>query len=140
MTLLEAVCLVILVLPPAAARAQSNPAAKPSSVVRVRFIRLGSFSLDVDVFAYLRARDWNHFLEIQEQLLFSVMNVVQEAGTEVAFPSQTLYVASAQGALSGASDFRQSPTAEPCPFMPTTLDERHQWIRFTDMISAGSPA
>ena len=58
--------------------------------IRVRFIRLGSFSLDVDVFAYLRARDWNHFLEIQEQLLFSVMNIVQDAGTDVAFPSQTL--------------------------------------------------
>jgi MscS family membrane protein len=83
--------------------------------IRVRFIRLGSFSLDVDVFAYLRARDWNHFLEIQEQLLFSVMNVVQEAGTEVAFPSQTLYMASAQGALSGASDFRQSPDSRALP-------------------------
>ena len=83
--------------------------------IRVRFIRLGSFSLDVDVFAYLRARDWNHFLEIQEQLLFSVMNVVQEAGTEVAFPSQTLYMASAQGALSGASDFRQSLDSRALP-------------------------
>jgi MscS family membrane protein len=60
--------------------------------IRVRFIRLGSFSLDVDVFAYLRARDWNHFLEIQEQLLFSVMNIVREAGTDVALPSRTLYM------------------------------------------------
>ena len=83
--------------------------------IRVRFIRLGSFSLDVDVFAYLRARGWNHFLEIQEQLLFSVMNVVQEAGTEVAFPSQTLYMASAQRALSGASDFRQSLDSQALP-------------------------
>jgi MscS family membrane protein len=68
--------------------------------IRVRFIRLGSFSLDVDVFAYLRARDWNHFLEIQEQLLFSVMNIVREAGTGVAFPSQTLYMRGTQSALS----------------------------------------
>jgi MscS family membrane protein len=68
--------------------------------IRVRFIRLGSFSLDVDVFAYLRARDWNQFLEIQEQLLFSVMNIVREAGTEVAFPSQTLYMRGTQSALS----------------------------------------
>jgi MscS family membrane protein len=83
--------------------------------IRVRFIRLGSFSLDVDVFAYLRARDWNHFLEIQEQLLFSVMNVVREAGTDVAFPSQTLYMASAQGALPGAADFRQSADSQALP-------------------------
>ena len=40
--------------------------------VRVRFISLGDFSLNVDVFAYVRAADWNAFLEIQEQLLFNV--------------------------------------------------------------------
>jgi MscS family membrane protein len=76
-----------------------HPLVEPTSI-RVRFIRLGSFSLDVDVFAYLRARDWNHFLEIQEQLLFSVMNIVREAGTEVAFPSQTLYMRGTQSAVS----------------------------------------
>ena len=65
--------------------------------IRVRFIRLGSFSLDVDVFAYLRARDWNDFLEIQENLLFSVMRIVREAGTDVAFPSQTLYMSGSRG-------------------------------------------
>ena len=46
--------------------------------VRVkRFLRLGAFSLDVDVFAYVIARDWTHFLEIQEQLLFAVTGIVE---------------------------------------------------------------
>jgi MscS family membrane protein len=39
------------------------------SSVRVRFLRLGPFSLDVEIFAYVFARDWGHFLEIQEELL-----------------------------------------------------------------------
>jgi MscS family membrane protein len=64
-----------------------------SESVRVRFFRLGAFSLDVEVFAYVFARDWNHFLEIQEQLLFSVTETVEKAGTAIAFPSQTMYVA-----------------------------------------------
>ncbi len=64
--------------------------------VRVRFLRLGAFSLDVDVFAYLQARDWNHFLEIQEQLLFGVTDIVSRAGSSIAFPSQTMYVANRQ--------------------------------------------
>ncbi len=63
--------------------------------IRVRFLRLGSFSLDVDVFAYLYARDWNHFMEIQEQLLFGVTDIVAKAGTQFAFPSQTMYLAGA---------------------------------------------
>jgi MscS family membrane protein len=66
-----------------------------ASSVRVRFIRLGAFSLDIDVFAYLLARDWNHFLEIQEQLLFGITEIVSRVGTSIAFPSQTTYVANA---------------------------------------------
>ena len=65
-----------------------------SDSARVRFFRLGQFSLDVDVSAYLLARDWNHFLELQERLLFGVTEIVREAGTEIAFPSQTMYMAS----------------------------------------------
>ena len=67
--------------------------------VRVRFLRLGAFSLDVDVFAYVIARDWNHFLEIQEQFLFAITGIVEKAGTEIAFPSQTMYVTNTSGAL-----------------------------------------
>ena len=63
--------------------------------VRVRFFRLGASSLDVDVSAYLEARDWNHFLEIQEQLLFGITEIVSRAGTSIAFPSQTMYLAGA---------------------------------------------
>ena len=75
--------------------------------IRVRFFRLGPFSLDVDVFAYLYARDWNHFLELQEELLFGTTEAVHRAGTAIAFPSQTMYVkgaevaASSPGALPG---------------------------------------
>lgn len=63
-----------------------------SDSVRIRFVRLGAFSLDVDIFAYVFGADWNHFLEIQEELLFGVMEVVQRAGAEFAFPSQTMYL------------------------------------------------
>ena len=63
------------------------------SSVRVRFLRLGAFSLEVEIFAYVFARDWGHFLEIQEGLLLRVMEIIQQAGAEIAFPSQTMYVA-----------------------------------------------
>lgn len=61
------------------------------SSVRVRFLGFGSSSLNVDVFAYVYARDWSHFLEIQEGLLFAVMEIVQQAGTQIALPSQILH-------------------------------------------------
>jgi MscS family membrane protein len=74
-----------------------HPAVDPVSV-RVRFVSLGAFSLDVDLFAYFLARDWNHFLEMQEQLLFGITEIVSRAGTSIAFPSQTTYVANAPAA------------------------------------------
>ncbi len=64
----------------------------PSSF-RVNFLRLSAFSLDVDIFAYVFARDWTEFLRIQEELLLSVIEIVHKAGAEVAFPSQTTYLA-----------------------------------------------
>jgi MscS family membrane protein len=61
--------------------------------VRVRFLRLGAFSLDIELFVYIFASDWNRFLEIQEALLLQVMEIVERAGTSIAFPSQTLHLA-----------------------------------------------
>jgi MscS family membrane protein len=68
--------------------------------VRVRFFALGPFSLDIDVFAYLVAQDWNHFLAIQEQLLFGVADIVERAGTAIALPWPSMSVAA--GALTGS--------------------------------------
>ena len=70
----------------------SQPGADLESV-RVRFLRLGAFSLDVELFCYFYASDWNRFLEIQEGLLLQAMEIVEQAGTEIAFPSQTLHLA-----------------------------------------------
>jgi MscS family membrane protein len=69
-----------------------HPSADHESV-RVRFLRMGPFSLDIEVSAYVLAGNWDHFLEIQEQLLFGVTEIVEAAGTRIALPSQTMYVA-----------------------------------------------
>jgi MscS family membrane protein len=59
---------------------------------RVRFISLGSHSLDVEPFAYVNAADYSDFLEVQEDLLLRCMEIVEKSGTGFAFPSQTLYL------------------------------------------------
>lgn len=61
--------------------------------MRVRFVGLGTHSLDIEIFSYVYASDYGNFLEIQETLLLRCMEVVEAAGTGFAFPSQTLYVA-----------------------------------------------
>jgi MscS family membrane protein len=63
-----------------------------ASTVRVRLIRFAPSSLDIEVFAYVLTGDWARFLEVQEQLLVSIMDVVERAGTSLAFPTQTLHL------------------------------------------------
>jgi len=58
---------------------------------RVRLVGFGAYSLDVDVFAYVRTIDYNEFLAVREDLMLRMMDVVAESGTGFAFPSQTNY-------------------------------------------------
>jgi MscS family membrane protein len=62
--------------------------------IRVRFLRFGSYSLDVEVFAYAKAHDWSQFLELQEDLLLGIMQCIESAGVQIALPSQSVFLAS----------------------------------------------
>jgi len=61
--------------------------------LRVRFLRLGAYTLDVEVFAYVLAADYAAYLEVQEELLFLILERIEAAGTGLAIPSQMTYVA-----------------------------------------------
>lgn len=61
--------------------------------LRVRFLRLGAYTLDVEVFAYVLAADYAAYLEVQEDLLFVILETIEAAGTGLAIPSQMTYVA-----------------------------------------------
>jgi len=54
----------------------------------VRFIGVGTYSLDVEVFAYILTRNMEDFLQIQQDLLLSVLEAVEAAGTALALPTQ----------------------------------------------------
>jgi MscS family membrane protein len=63
-----------------------------SASIRIRFIRFGDSSLDLEVFLYVFALDLEVFLEVQEDLLLRIMDIIEASGTWVALPSQTTYV------------------------------------------------
>jgi len=68
-----------------------------TSTHRTRFVRLGDFSLDLEVFAYVMTPDFLVFLETQEDLLIRVMDIIEASGTSFAFPSQTTYLVTDAG-------------------------------------------
>jgi len=64
-----------------------------SGTSRVRFIRFGGSSLDLEIFAYVLLKDFAAVLEVQEDLLLRIMDIIERAGTGRALPSQTTYLA-----------------------------------------------
>jgi MscS family membrane protein len=54
----------------------------------VRFVGIGSYSLDVEIFIYILTLDGNEFMKIQQDLFLSIMDAVQAAGTALAVPTQ----------------------------------------------------
>jgi MscS family membrane protein len=68
-----------------------------TATARIRFVRFGGSSLDLEVFAYVLTNDYGRFLEVQEDLLLRIMDIIEASGTGVAFPSSTTYLARDSG-------------------------------------------
>jgi MscS family membrane protein len=84
--------------------------------VRVRLIRFGPSSLDVELFAYAVTKDWGRFLEIQEGLLVSVMEIVEAAGSAIALPTQTLHITEDSRRSSGPATEQNPEPSSPFSF------------------------
>jgi MscS family membrane protein len=74
----------------------SHPKVLPDPA-RVRFTSFGTYSLDLDIFAYIDVTDYSDYLEIAEELNLKIMNIVAQAGSNFALPSQTTYLESGKG-------------------------------------------
>lgn len=80
-----------------------------SETARVRFIRIGDSSQDVEIFAYVFAADYSEFLGIQENLFLHVLEIVESAGTALALPTQVTHVVNGDGV--NARRLQGKPTA-----------------------------
>ena len=60
---------------------------------RVRLVEFGPHSFQLEAFAYVDSSDWNEFLGIREELFLQIADAVEAAGTRLAVPAQTPYLA-----------------------------------------------
>jgi MscS family membrane protein len=68
-----------------------HPMVSPDRL-RARFTRFNAYSLDIEIKAFVRTQDWQEYHGICEDLNLHIMDIVKEAGTSFAFPSQTTYL------------------------------------------------
>ena len=98
---------------------------------RVRFVGFAAYSLDVDIFAYLRCVNQDTFLAVQEDLFLRMADIVSEAGSGFAFPSQTAYFARDAGldddrAATAESRVSEQRAAGKLPFPEFDEDDRER--------------
>jgi len=76
------------------------------------FIRVDAFnesSIDFQLYCFTKTTDWVKWLEIKEALAMHIKELVAAAGTDFAFPSRTIYLASGQSADSGDAEAFVAP-------------------------------
>jgi len=111
---------------------------------RVRLVDFGDYSLNVELFAYLRCRDQNVYLAAREDILFRVADTVRQSGTDFAYPTQTLRLSRdagldderAKAAETNVREWRQSGTL---PFPELADVERTDLEDGLDYPPEGSP-
>jgi len=62
------------------------------STIRVRLTELTSSAINVELVSYVLTRDFDEFAAVREELLLRIVTFVEESGTNLASPSQTLYL------------------------------------------------
>jgi MscS family membrane protein len=81
----------------------------------VRFIGYGESTLDLEVICYVTTADWGEFTGIREAILLELGAIIERAGSEIAYPSRTLYMTK-----TGGLDAKKAKQAS------TTVRERHE--------------
>jgi len=98
-------------------RALTEHAKVQTGPLPVRFIGVGTYSLDLEVFAYVLTPNFDEFLQVQQELLLWIMDAVQAAETALAVPTQAYLPLNAagpmprDGALEAPLVSRETPVA-----------------------------
>lgn len=78
---------------------ETNEAFAPANEVST-FVRVDSFndsSIDFLVYCFTKTTNWGEWLEIKEAFAMKIKEIVAEAGTDFAFPSQSIYLETVPG-------------------------------------------
>ena len=81
--------------------------------IRVRFTHFSPSSLEVEVYAYVQAKDWGQFLEVQEELQLQMMECIESTGVQIALPAQNIQLsAPIVSRKGGTEELPETPVAE----------------------------
>jgi MscS family membrane protein len=111
---------------------------------RVRLTGFSAYSKDIEIYGYLKCTEQPEFLAIQEDLLMRIEDIITEAGSGFAFPSQTAYLARDKGLDDERRNEAETQvdrlrSTNKLPFPEFEEEEREQIENTLDYPPEGSP-
>jgi len=58
---------------------------------RVRFLEFGEYSQEIELYVYIKTRDFVEYLEQREAINLSITEVIESSGTQLVVPARTTY-------------------------------------------------
>jgi len=72
----------------------SHDGISQKDTILVNFDEFGASDLSIFIYCFTNTADWAKYLEIREDVNLKIMKIVEENGSDFAFPSQSVYVES----------------------------------------------
>ncbi|MCR5862373.1 mechanosensitive ion channel family protein [Flavobacterium sp. J372] len=74
----------------------AHPCVNPDPA-KIRFTGFGESSVKIEVWAYIEAAGFDQFQEVQEDILLRMMDVIEQSGTSLTVPAQTIFIGRDKG-------------------------------------------
>ncbi|MGB5520655.1 MAG: mechanosensitive ion channel domain-containing protein, partial [Gammaproteobacteria bacterium] len=59
---------------------------------RVRFLEFGEYAQEIELYVYIKTRDFAEYLEYREDINLSIQGIIETAGTQLVVPTRTTYL------------------------------------------------
>lgn len=69
-----------------------HPEIDQTATLMVNFDKFSSSSLDFFIYTFTKTREWVKYHEIKQDILLKIMNIIEQEGAEIAFPTSTLHI------------------------------------------------
>lgn len=65
--------------------------------IQVNFAEIAESSANIKMFMYVTETNYNRYLNVKEEILCSLLALIEKDNIELAYPTQTVYVKNSEG-------------------------------------------
>ncbi len=70
-----------------------HPEIDTSQTMIVNFNKFASSSMDFFIYTFTKTTNWIHFHEVKQDVLLKIVDIIEQEGAEIAFPTSTIHLA-----------------------------------------------